>query len=64
MAATSWFFLVTNPALPATSVKELIALAKAKPGQLAFASAGNASPSHLASALFQSSAGIRLIHVP
>ena len=64
MAATSWFFLVTNPALPATSVRELIALAKAKPGQLAFASAGNASPSHLASALFQTSAGIRLIHVP
>jgi tripartite-type tricarboxylate transporter receptor subunit TctC len=64
MAATSWFFLVTNPAVLVTSVKELIALAKAKPEQIAFASAGNASPSHLASALFQSSAGIRLIHVP
>ena len=64
MAATSWFFLVTNPAVPVTSVKELIALAKAKPDQIAFASAGNASPSHLAAALFQSSAGVRLIHVP
>lgn len=64
LAATSWFFLVTNPAVPVTSVKELIALAKAKPAQIAFASAGNASPSHLAAALFQSSAGIQLIHVP
>jgi tripartite-type tricarboxylate transporter receptor subunit TctC len=64
LAATSWFFVVTNPAVPVTSVRELIALAKAKPDQIAFASAGNASPSHLASALFQSSAGIRLIHVP
>jgi len=64
LAATSWFFLVVNPALPVTSVKELIAMAKAKPGQIAFASAGNASPSHLAAALFQSSAGVRLIHVP
>ena len=62
LAATSWFFLVVNPALPVTSVKELIAMAKAKPAQLAFASAGNASPSHLAAALFQSSAGVRLIH--
>ena len=64
LAATSWFFVVTNPTVPVTSVKDLIALAKAKPDQIAFASAGNASPSHLASALFQSSAGIRLIHVP
>jgi len=64
MAATSWFFVVTNPAVPAMTLKELIALAKAKPGQLAFSSSGNASPSHLAGALFQSSAGIKLIHVP
>jgi tripartite-type tricarboxylate transporter receptor subunit TctC len=64
LAATSWFFIVTNPAVPATTLKELIALAKAKPGQLTFSSAGNASPSHLAGALFQSSAGVRLIHVP
>jgi tripartite-type tricarboxylate transporter receptor subunit TctC len=64
LAATSWFFIVTNPAVPAATLKELIALAKAKPGQLAFSSAGNASPSHLAGALFQSSAGVRLIHVP
>jgi tripartite-type tricarboxylate transporter receptor subunit TctC len=64
LAATAWFFVVTHPALPATTLKELIALAKAKPDQISFASAGNASPSHLASALFQSSAGVRLTHVP
>ena len=64
LAATSWFFLVVHPAVPANSVRELIALAKAKPDQITFASAGNASPSHLASALFQMSAGIRLTHVP
>jgi tripartite-type tricarboxylate transporter receptor subunit TctC len=64
LAATAWFFVVTHPAVAATSIKELIALARSKPGQLAFASAGNASPSHLASALFQSSAGVKLIHVP
>jgi tripartite-type tricarboxylate transporter receptor subunit TctC len=64
MAATSWFFLVTNPAVPVSNVKELIALAKTKPDQITFASAGNASPSHLAAALFQSSAGVRMVHVP
>ena len=64
LAATSWFFLVVHPSLPAGTVKELIALAKAKPGQLTFASAGNASPSHLAGALFQSVADIKLTHVP
>lgn len=64
LAATGWFFMVVNPASPATSVKDLIALAKAKPEQITFSSSGNASPSHLAGALFQSSAGIRLTHVP
>ena len=64
LAATSWFFIVTNPAVPAATLKDFIALAKAKPGQLTFSSSGNASPSHLAGALFQSSAGIKLIHVP
>src|SRR6185369_625382 len=64
LAATSWFFLVVHPSVPAGTVKELIALAKARPGQLTFASAGNASPSHLAGALFQSVAGVTLTHVP
>ena len=64
LAATSWFFIVTHPAMPVKSLKEFIALAKAKPDQITFSSSGNASPSHLAGALFQSSAGVKLIHVP
>jgi tripartite-type tricarboxylate transporter receptor subunit TctC len=64
LAAASWFFLVAHPSVPATTVKELIALAKAKPGAILFASSGNASPSHLAGALLQTAAGITLTHVP
>ena len=64
LAATAWFFVVSNPSSPLTSIKELIAQAKAKPDTITFASAGNASPSHLAGALFQSSAGVQLRHVP
>lgn len=64
LAATAWFFVVSNPSSPLTSIKELIAQAKANPDKITFASAGNASPSHLAGALFQSSAGVKLTHVP
>lgn len=64
LAATGWFFVVVNATSSATSIRELIALAKAKPDAVTFSSSGNASPSHLAAALFQSSAGIRLTHVP
>ena len=64
LGATSWFFLVVHPSVPAQSVKELIALAKSKPGGLAFSSSGSASPSHLASELLKSVAGINLTHVP
>ena len=64
LAATAWFFVVSNPSSSLTSIKELIAQAKAKPDAITFASAGNASPSHLAGALFQSSAGVQLRHVP
>src|SRR6185436_1011348 len=44
--------MVANPGLPASSIKDLIALAKAKPGQVTFASSGNGSAAHLATALF------------
>ena len=64
LAAASWFFLAVHPSVPAASVKELVALAKAKRGQLVLASSGNATPSHLAGALFQSVARINLNHVP
>lgn len=58
------FVLVVNPSLPVRSVTELVKLAKSKPGQLAFASAGNGSPPHLAGELFKSMAGVDLVHIP
>ncbi len=56
--------LAVNNDVPAKSVKELIALAKAKPGTLAYASAGNGTSLHLAAELMQSMAQIELIHIP
>jgi tripartite-type tricarboxylate transporter receptor subunit TctC len=56
--------LVVNPAVPASSVKELIALAKAKPGSLSYASSGNGSAQHLAAALFVLQTGVDMVHVP
>jgi tripartite-type tricarboxylate transporter receptor subunit TctC len=56
-------FAVT-PALPAKSVKELIALAKTKPGQITFASAGSGAGGHLSGELFKLLAGIDLLHIP
>jgi tripartite-type tricarboxylate transporter receptor subunit TctC len=56
--------LVVHPALPANSVKELIALAKAKPGTLNFASGSNGSAGHLAGELFKSMAGVDIVRVP
>jgi tripartite-type tricarboxylate transporter receptor subunit TctC len=56
--------LVVNNALPVKSVKELIALAKSRPGQLNFGSAGNGVPSHLSMELFKLMTGTELTHVP
>jgi tripartite-type tricarboxylate transporter receptor subunit TctC len=56
--------LVVNPELPVKSVKELIALAKEKPGQLQYASAGIGSFQHLGGELFKLEAGVDLLHVP
>lgn len=56
--------IVLHPSLPAKSVKELIALARARPGQLNFGSAGNGSPNHLALELFKTLAGVRMEHIP
>jgi tripartite-type tricarboxylate transporter receptor subunit TctC len=53
-----------NPSVPARTLKELIALAKAKPGELKFASGGAATPPHMAGEIFASMTGIKLIHVP
>lgn len=55
---------VVNPSVPAHSIRDLIALAKAHPGQLNVASAGTGSITHLTGALFQMMAGIRMVHVP
>jgi len=56
--------LVTHPSVPAKDLKELIALAKEKPGELNYGSAGNGSSLHLAGELFKSEAGVDLRHVP
>jgi tripartite-type tricarboxylate transporter receptor subunit TctC len=56
--------LVTNPAVPAATLKELIALAKARPGALNYASVGVGSPNHLGMELLKSMAGIDMVHVP
>lgn len=55
---------VVNPNVPARDLKELIALAKSQPGKLSFASAGNGSPQHLATEMFQRQAKIDVMHVP
>lgn len=56
--------LVVHPSVPALSIKELIALAKSKPGQLTFGSPGNGTPQHLAGQLFNTMAGVDMLHVP
>ncbi len=56
--------LVLNPTVPANSVKELVALAKAKPGQLNYASVGQGSPNHLGMELLKALTGTNIVHVP
>ena len=55
---------VAHTAVPATSVKEVIALAKSRPGQLNYGTSGNGSPAHMAGALLETMTGIKLVHVP
>ena len=64
MLATTPNVLVVHPSVPATSVKELIALAKAQPGKLDYASFGSGSLAHLSGELLNSMAGIQLMHIP
>jgi tripartite-type tricarboxylate transporter receptor subunit TctC len=56
--------LVVHPSVPAKTVKEFIALAKSRPGQLNYASAGIGTPPHLAGELFKTMAGVDIVHVP
>jgi tripartite-type tricarboxylate transporter receptor subunit TctC len=58
------FLLVVTPALPANSVRELVALAKSKPGELNFGSSGTGSPQHLGATMFQLLTGTKMNHVP
>lgn len=64
LLATSVFALAVNNAVPARSVQELIALAKAKPGALNYASAGNGSSLHLAAEIFKHATATNIVHVP
>ena len=63
LAATP-FILAVNPSLPASSVKELVALAKSQPGKLSYGSSGNGGPSHLGTEMFKARAGIDMRHIP
>jgi tripartite-type tricarboxylate transporter receptor subunit TctC len=63
-AGTSPNELVVHPSVPAMNLRELIALAKAKPDTLTYASSGGGSTSHLCGALLASLAGIKIVHVP
>ena len=62
--ATNTFGLVVNPALPAKSVKELVVLGKARPGQLNYGSFGIGNQTHLAAELFSAATGLKTLHVP
>jgi len=64
LVASAPFVLVVHPSLPVKSVKELIAMAKAKPGQLLYASTGNGGSPHLAMELFKMQAKIDIVHIP
>src|SRR4029078_7197288 len=64
LLATAQYILVVHPSVPASSVKDLIALLKQKPKSLNFASAGVGSPLHLAAELFQRRAGVQMVHIP
>ena len=64
MVATGAQTLVVNPALPVRSVKDLVALARARPGQINFASSGAGGPMHLSAELLKVVAGIDIVHVP
>ena len=64
LVAVAPLVLVVNPNVPAKSVKELVALAKAQPGKLVYGSAGNGSAVHLAGEQLRSAAAINILHVP
>ena len=64
LLGTTTFVLVVHPSVPARSAKDLVSLAKAKPGAFTYASSGVGSPAHLAGELFQSMTGTKMLQVP
>jgi tripartite-type tricarboxylate transporter receptor subunit TctC len=64
LIGTTPLMLITNVLVPANSVKELVALAKSRPGEMNYGSPGSGSSGHLAAEVFSSMAGIRITHVP
>ena len=64
LQATLPLVLAINPGVPAQSVRELISLAKSRPGYLNFGSSGNGSSTHLSGELFKSMAGVDIVHIP
>jgi tripartite-type tricarboxylate transporter receptor subunit TctC len=64
LIATGPFLLIVHPSVPAKSVKELIALDRAAPGKLNYASSGSGTPNHMAMELFKSMSGAQFTHVP
>jgi tripartite-type tricarboxylate transporter receptor subunit TctC len=64
LMASTPFILVVHPSVPAASTRELIALARAKPGQLRYGSGGSGSPPHLSAEIFKSMTGTDIVHIP
>jgi tripartite-type tricarboxylate transporter receptor subunit TctC len=64
LVASTPFILAVHPAVPATSIKELVALARSKPGALRYGSGGSGSPPHLSAEIFKSMTGTDMLHVP
>ncbi|MGZ8201912.1 MAG: Bug family tripartite tricarboxylate transporter substrate binding protein [Burkholderiales bacterium] len=64
LAGTTAYMLVVHPSLPARTVRDLIGLAKASPGRIAYSTTGQGGPAHLGTELFQAMAKVKMIHVP
>jgi tripartite-type tricarboxylate transporter receptor subunit TctC len=64
LAGTTAYMLVVHPSIPARSVRELIALAKASPDRITYATTGQGGPAHLGAELFQAMARVKMVHVP
>ena len=64
LMASTPFILLVNPSVPAGSIKELISIAKSKPGQLRYGSGGSGSPPHLSAEIFKSMTAVDILHVP